>query len=63
MAGSRKFSVDYITRDDIAALTRESAEISGVQHIIDVDRAQVEEILAGDNRCCPLPGTSRPGPG
>ena len=46
MAGSRKFAVDYISRDDIAALTRESAEISGIQHIMDVDRAQVEEILA-----------------
>lgn len=47
MAGSRKFAADYISRDDIAALTRESAEISGIQHIMDVDKAQVEEILAG----------------
>jgi len=47
MAGSRKFSVEYISRDDIAALTRESAEISGIQHIMDVDKTQVEEILAG----------------
>ena len=46
MAGSRKFSMDYISRDDIAALTRESAEVSGIQHIMDVDRAAVEQILA-----------------
>ena len=51
MAGSRKFAIDYISRDDIAALTRESADISGIQHITDVDKAQVEEILAGVSRC------------
>jgi glutamate synthase domain-containing protein 2 len=51
MAGSRKFSVDYISRDDLAALTHESAEISGIQHIMDVDKAQVQEILAGVSRC------------
>ena len=47
MAGSRKFSMDYISRDDLAALTRESAEVSGIQHIMDVDRAEVEHILNG----------------
>jgi glutamate synthase domain-containing protein 2 len=47
MAGSRKFSIDYISRDDLAALTRESAEVSGIQHVMDVDRAAAEEILAG----------------
>ena len=47
MAGSRKFSIDYISRDDLAALTRESAEVSGIQHVMDVDRAAVEQILAG----------------
>jgi glutamate synthase domain-containing protein 2 len=46
MAGSRKFSMDYISRDDLAALTRESSEVSGIQHIMDVDRAEVEHILA-----------------
>jgi glutamate synthase domain-containing protein 2 len=47
MCGSRKFSLEYITRDDIAALTREAADISGIPYITEVDRAQVEEILAG----------------
>ncbi len=46
MAGSRKFSTEYITRDDIATLTREAAEISDIQHVMDVDKAEVEEILS-----------------
>ena len=33
-------------RDDIAALTREAAEISGITHIMDVDRAEADEILS-----------------
>ncbi len=45
MAGSRKFSLKYISRDDIAALTHESAEISGIRYIMDVDKGRVEEIL------------------
>ena len=45
MAGSRKFSIDHITRDDIAALTREAAEISGIQYVMDVDKKEVDEIL------------------
>jgi glutamate synthase domain-containing protein 2 len=47
MAGSRKFSLEYITRDDLAALTHEAAEISGIPFITDVDKAQVAEILNG----------------
>jgi glutamate synthase domain-containing protein 2 len=50
MAGSRKFAIDFITRDDIAALTRESAQISGIQYIMDVDAVQAEEILASATR-------------
>ena len=47
MAGSRKFSMEHIGRTDIAALTRESAEISGIPYIMDVDQAEAAEILAG----------------
>lgn len=47
MAGSRKFALQYITRDDIAALTREAAEISGIPFVTDVDQAEVERIFAG----------------
>ena len=45
MAGSRKFALNYISRDDIAALTHESAEVSGIRYIMDVDKGRVEEIL------------------
>ncbi len=45
MAGSRKFSVEYISRDDIASLTREASDISGIKYIMDVDKDEVEKIL------------------
>jgi glutamate synthase domain-containing protein 2 len=45
MAGSRKFACSYIAREDIAAITREAAEISGIQYVMDVDRAEAEAIL------------------
>ena len=47
MAGSRKFSLDYMTRDDLAALTREAAEITGLPFVMDVDKKEVEQILNG----------------
>ncbi|MGQ9732873.1 MAG: FMN-binding glutamate synthase family protein [Candidatus Zipacnadales bacterium] len=45
MCGARKFTLDYITRDDICALTREAAEVSGVRYVMDVDKEEVETIL------------------
>jgi glutamate synthase domain-containing protein 2 len=45
MAGSRKFAVEFINRDDIAALTHEAAEVSGIQYIMDVDEGKVDRIL------------------
>jgi len=45
MAGSRKFSLSHLSRDDIAALTREAAEVSGTRYIMDVDQGKVESIL------------------
>jgi glutamate synthase domain-containing protein 2 len=45
MAGSRKFSLPHISRDDLASLTLEAAEISGIPYIMDVDKAKIEEIL------------------
>jgi hypothetical protein len=47
MCGSRKFSLEHISRDDLACLTHEAADISGIPFVTDVDKAQVEEILAG----------------
>ena len=45
MAGSRKFALKYISRDDIAALTREAADISGIQYIMDTDKELVNKII------------------
>ncbi|MBN2225843.1 MAG: FMN-binding glutamate synthase family protein [candidate division Zixibacteria bacterium] len=47
MCGSRKFNIDSITRTDIAALTHEAAEVSGIQYIMDVDKKEVADILNG----------------
>jgi len=45
MCGARKFALQYITRNDIAALTREAAEISGIRYIMDIDSEEVDQIL------------------
>lgn len=46
MCGSRKFALQYITRDDIAALTKEAAEISGIPYVMDIDKKEVDQILS-----------------
>jgi len=45
MCGNRKFALDYISRNDLAALTREASEASGISYIMDLDEAEAEEIL------------------
>jgi len=45
MCGARKFALRYITRDDLATLTREAAEITGIRYIMEVDAEEVEQIL------------------
>jgi hypothetical protein len=45
MCGARKFSLEHITRDDLAALTKEAAEISGIPYIMDADQKEVKQIL------------------
>jgi len=45
MCGSRKFGLKHITRDDIAALTREASERSAIQFIMDTDKEEAEKIL------------------
>jgi glutamate synthase domain-containing protein 2 len=45
MAGSRKFTLEHMSRDDIAALTHEAKEVSGIQYVMDVDQGKVERIL------------------
>jgi glutamate synthase domain-containing protein 2 len=52
MAGVRKFSLEHMSRDDLASLTRECAEASEIPYIMDVDKKEVEKLLrsAGNKR-------------
>lgn len=45
MCGARKFNLGFITRDDIFALTREAAEITGIKYIMDHDAEEAEKII------------------
>jgi hypothetical protein len=45
MCGARKFALKYITRDDIAALTREAADVSGITFVTEVDKEEAWKIL------------------
>jgi hypothetical protein len=45
MCGARKFTLDYMTRDDLAALTKDAADISGITYVMDVDKEEAEKIL------------------
>lgn len=46
MCGSRKFSLEHLSRDDLGALTFEASKVSGIPYIMDVDKDKVERILA-----------------
>jgi glutamate synthase domain-containing protein 2 len=45
MCGSRKFTLEHVSRDDIASLTHEAEDISGIKHITGLDLEEVEDIL------------------
>ncbi len=45
MAGARKFALQYIDRNDLMALTRDAADISGIDYVMDSDAEEVEKIL------------------
>jgi len=45
MAGARKFALCYISRNDLVALTREAAEVTGIPYIMESDMDLVEKIL------------------
>ncbi len=45
MCGARKFALNYITRDDLAALTPEATRISGIKYIMDLDKEDANKIL------------------
>ena len=45
MAGARKFALQHITRDDLLALTREAAEVSGIAYVMEADKEEAARIL------------------
>ncbi len=45
MTGSRKFGIDYLSRDDLAALTEEAHKRSGIQFVTEVDKDEVDEMF------------------
>ena len=45
MAGSRRFELGSIRRDDIFALTREAADVTGINYIMDWETEESAAIL------------------
>jgi glutamate synthase domain-containing protein 2 len=45
IAGSRKFALEHLSRDDLASLTPAAAEISGISYIMDLDKEEAQQIL------------------
>ena len=45
MCGARKFSLEHISRNDIASLTPEASKISGIPMVSDLDKEEVDKIL------------------
>lgn len=45
MAGARKFSLKYVERGDLVALTREAAEVTGIPYVMESDMKEAERIL------------------
>jgi len=45
MAGERKFALNFIDRNDLMALTREAADVSGIPYVMEADMEEAERIL------------------
>ena len=45
MAGERKFALKYVDRNDLVALTREAADVSGIPYVMEADMDEVDKIL------------------
>jgi glutamate synthase domain-containing protein 2 len=45
MAGARKFALQHIDRNDLVALTREAADVSGIPYVMEHDLKEIDEIL------------------
>jgi glutamate synthase domain-containing protein 2 len=47
MTGSRKFSLEHLSRHDLGALSREAADLTGIAHVCELDAEEVDAILEG----------------
>jgi len=45
MAGARKFSLKYLSRDDLVSLTEECTQVTGIPYVMDCDKEEIEKIL------------------
>jgi glutamate synthase domain-containing protein 2 len=45
MAGARKFALKHVDRNDLVALTRESADVTGIPYVMESDAEEAEKIL------------------
>ncbi len=45
MAGGRKFTLNFVNRSDLVALTREAADVTGIPYVMESDMEEVERIL------------------
>jgi glutamate synthase domain-containing protein 2 len=45
MAGERKFALNLLERNDLMALTKEAAAVSGIPYVMETDSEEVEKIL------------------
>ena len=45
MAGARKFNLTHLDRSDVACLTQEAADVSGLPYVMGVDADEVDAIL------------------
>jgi len=62
MAGSRRFAMEYMSREDLAALTPEAAAVTGIPYVMDVDKVAVEGIFNGNgSKGAPHVSVGRPG--
>jgi glutamate synthase domain-containing protein 2 len=47
MAGARKFNIDLLDRDDLVALTKDAAAVTGLPYVMDSDMDIAKKILLG----------------
>lgn len=45
MAGARKFALKHVDRNDLVALTRDAAEVSGIAYVMESDAQEIDRIL------------------